>query len=82
MLGQRFAVEAARNRTNGCTYDGADRAKTDSNRVCTRRANNRVEIRPSLSRGVIVHVVLRCPLKEESNGIGESGYRLYGAART
>jgi hypothetical protein len=57
MLGHRFAAEAARNRT----YDSADRAKSDSNRVRTRRASNRVEIRPSLSRGVIVHVVLRVP---------------------
>ena len=80
MLGHRFAVEAARNRTNGCTYDGADRAKTDSNRVCTRRANNRVEIRPSLSRGVIVHVV-SVYREGRSNGIGQSGYRLCGAAR-
>jgi hypothetical protein len=66
ILGHRFAADAARSRTNGCTYDGADRAKTDSNRVCTRRASNRVEIRPDLSRGVIVHVVLPCTVKEEA----------------
>jgi hypothetical protein len=41
-------------------------SKADSNRVGTRRASNRVEIRPSLSRGVMVHVVLRCTVKEEA----------------
>ena len=81
MLGHRFAAEAARDRTNRCTDDGAyrpgsDRAgrraggdtacdtacrcsKADSNRVRTAGASNRVAIRPSLSRIVIVHVVLR-----------------------
>jgi hypothetical protein len=34
-------------------------SKADSNRVRTRGASNRVKIRPSLSCGVIVHVVLR-----------------------
>jgi hypothetical protein len=41
-------------------------SKADSNRVGTRRASNRVEIRPSLSRGVMVHVVLRCTVKKEA----------------
>jgi hypothetical protein len=45
-------------------------SKPDSNRVGTRRASNRVEIRPSLSRGVMVHVVLRCTVKEEATVSG------------
>jgi hypothetical protein len=73
MLGHRFAAEAARNRTNGCTYDGADRAKTDFNRVCTRRARNRVEISPTLPCVVMVHVVLRCTVKEEATVSGRVG---------
>src|SRR6202790_4986100 len=71
MLGHRFAAESARDRANGCTYHGPSRSsKPDSNRVGTRRASNRVEIRPSLSRGVMVHVVLRCTVKEEATVSG------------
>ena len=51
MLGHRFAAEAARNRTNRCTYDGAYRASgerasrcTGSNAAhrCTKAYSNRV----------------------------------------
>jgi hypothetical protein len=92
MLGHRFAAESARNRTNGCTYDGAHRSgsdrahrstggdtacdtacrrsKADSNRVGTRCAGDWVEIRPTLSCIVIVHVVLRCTVKEEATVSG------------
>jgi hypothetical protein len=70
MLGHRFAAEAARNRTNGCTYDGADRAKTDPNGVRTRRASSRVEIRPGLSCVVLAHIVLRCIVKEQATVSG------------
>jgi hypothetical protein len=91
MLGHRFAAEAARNRTNRRTYDGAYRAsserasrRTSSNAACrcskpysngvrTRCASNRVTIRPNLSRGVIVHVVLRCTVKEEPTVSGRVG---------
>jgi hypothetical protein len=41
-------------------------SKADANRVGTRSASNRVEVRPSPSRGVMVHVVLRCTVKEEA----------------
>ena len=68
---------------HGAYRSGSDRAgcrtggdtacrcsKADSNRVGTRSASNRVEIRSSLSRGFAVHVVLRCNVKEEATVSG------------
>jgi hypothetical protein len=46
------------------------RSKADSNRVGTRCAGDWVEIRPTLSCIVIVHVVLRCTVKEEATVSG------------
>jgi hypothetical protein len=46
------------------------RSKADSNRVGTRCAGDWVEIRPTPSCIVIVHVVLRCTVKEEATVSG------------
>jgi hypothetical protein len=73
MLGHRFAAEAARNHTNGCTYDGADRAKADSNWVGTRRACDWVAVRSKRSCVVIFHIRLRCTVKEEATVSGRVG---------
>src|ERR1700731_4902489 len=72
---------------HGAYRSGSDRAgcrtggdtacrcsKADSNRGGTRSASNRVEISSSLSRGVVVHVVLRCTVKEEARVVGPSEY--------
>jgi hypothetical protein len=44
-------------------------SKADSNRVRTRGASDRVTIRPSLSCGVIVHVILRCTVEHSALSI-------------
>ena len=59
MLGHRFAAESARDRANGCTYDGAyrsgsDRARrrtgSDTTYRCAKSNSNRVRTRGASNR--------------------------------
>jgi hypothetical protein len=66
---------ASSERASRCTSSNAAGrcSKADSNWVGARRASDRVKIRPTLSCVVIVHVVLRCAVKEEATVSGRVG---------